>query len=580
MISRITIFLAIIFFGILPGYTQSFRLPRVLIITSGDGEGRGTVSDGVVLALENFHLMGLTTHLHDRSILYEPDKLKNFDILVLSSLKSYHDADRPNGLSFMSNTEIKNIRYFVEQGGIIITDLNTGRNTPEGQDRLAGNNNLYPLIPGIRVEEMNLQSASFKLPGNSPEKKIFGENEKAWLPVVRKGGETLLSWKWQDRKPPALSVMNYGLGKAFLLTDFRLLHPVGDGGWANPENLQKLYALILEKTGKTLPYGLRFSPWKNGHLTAYCQTFDDGGNLNQYQRIFKVIRRFKLPTVFFVTPAISPQIREKLKAQKLIDIQGHSFSHPDFRKLNYWQTAEQFYRNARFWHKKFTGFRFPFVSNSFYGMYWLNRLGFLYDSSIAVNHDDFIRGSTVPYNIPVFKNGFFLTLDLIEISQMYHSDWYFYRKSLDDKPYTPAMQHLDAERFANYLQHYFYDIIKPHHGVMVYLGHPMYSGYSDITIEAWEKFLKKLRKENVWITSLNNLAERWKIWQNLQIGVDRTPRQIRFRFEGGNLDGFSLFMKLKPKQIEYQGKYKLKKYENGYVLIFDMQAGKKLTLKF
>ncbi len=569
-----------IFLFVQPVFSQSSRLPRVLIVTSGDGDGRGTVSDGIVLAMETFHLQGLTTRLHDRSILYEPERLKNFDILILSSLKSYHDADRPNGLSFMSEAEIQNIRQFVRNGGILIADLNVGRNTLSGKDRLASAHDDYPLIPVREVKEFNLKGARLISQIYDHPKSIFGVNDEAWLPVLISPGKTLIYWKTNNQQLPALSVVNYGKGKAFFLSDFRILHPSDDGGWSTPGELKKIYRLILKTAGKELPFGLQFSPWKNGHTSAYCQTFDDGGNKQQYQRIFKLINRFKLPTVFFVTPNIDPEIQREIKAQKHIDIQGHSFTHPDFRKLDYWQTANEFYQNAAYWNKKFTGFRFPYVSNSFYGMYWLNRLGFLYDTSIAVNHDDFIRGSVVPYNIPVFKNDFFLTLDLIEISQMYRSDWYFYQKSLEDGPYTGEMQQKDARRFARYLHHYFFDIIQPRQGVMVYLGHPMYSGYSDITLQPLEEFLQQLSNENVWITSLNTLAKRWKTWQNLEIKIQRHDNVIRFRFSGGSLEGFSLFMDQKPKSVEYQGKFQLKKSENRYVLIFDMQEGKTLTLTF
>jgi len=173
-----------------------------------------------------------------------------------------------------------------------------------------------------------------------------------------------------------------------------------------------------------------------------------------------------------------------LKNEKLISLQGHSFNHPDFRKLDFGQTQNEFLLNRNYWHAKFIGFRFPFVSNSFWGMYMLNRLGFKYETSIAANHLDYIRGSVVPYNIPIFKDDFFTSLDLLEISQIYHSDWYFYQKALDEEiDYNTELQKKDAKRFKEYLFRYFDDVVKLNNGVMVYLGHPMYTDIGEVTLK-------------------------------------------------------------------------------------------------
>ena len=45
-----------------------FSLPKVLFITTGDGDGRGTVSDGVILAMQELNKNGAIVKLDNRKI--------------------------------------------------------------------------------------------------------------------------------------------------------------------------------------------------------------------------------------------------------------------------------------------------------------------------------------------------------------------------------------------------------------------------------------------------------------------------------------------------------------------------------
>ncbi len=57
-------------------HSLEYRLPKVLFITSGDGEGQGTVSDGVILALQEFNKSGAFVRLENRQILHYPSEMK------------------------------------------------------------------------------------------------------------------------------------------------------------------------------------------------------------------------------------------------------------------------------------------------------------------------------------------------------------------------------------------------------------------------------------------------------------------------------------------------------------------------
>ena len=238
--------------------------------------------------------------------------------------------------------------------------------------------------------------------------------------------------------------------------------------------------------------------------------------------------------------------------------------------------------NRLFWKKNFQGFRFPYVSNSFWGMYLLDKLGFVYETSIAANNFDFIRGSVVPYNIPIFNNEFYQTLDLLEISQMYRSDWYFYQKVLDDEPYTVEDQKKDAEKFRQYLFKYFTKVVEPNNGVMVFLGHPMYTGLNNITMQPLQEFISYIKNKNVWITSLNEAAERWNKLKNLDVEIEENDNKVVINIDIHNqeIKGLTFRLDETPKQVIYNGEYRLKNSDGIIFLILDLSNKNTLTLKY
>ncbi|HIE45285.1 MAG TPA: hypothetical protein EYP87_03740 [Flavobacteriaceae bacterium] len=581
---------------IIPFYANgqiSYHLPKALIITSGADLGRGTVSDGVVHALQAFNKLGVFVRLENRKVLLQTDVLTKYDILIIPTIAGYHDNPQNFSLTYMSDTELKNIARWVINGGTLVTDINIGRNTLKGKDRilkdgiLNANNWQLGKCFGVALKEMNTSDFYVKdTKMNIWQRYILKpKNKEMWrLTAIETAPNVKILAEWQNKNSnyPALTLNKYGKGNAFLLPTFNMLHPASDGGLSNEKQINQFYELVYQTSIGKRNYEIQLLPWKNAHTSVYCQTFDDGGSAEEYERIFTFIRKNKLPTVFFITPAVDKEIAQKLKNDTLISIQGHSYNHPDFRKLDYFQTQNEFLMNRQFWKKNFTGFRFPYVSNSFWGMYLLNKLGFVYETSIAANNMEFIRGSVVPYNIPIFNNEFYCSLDLLEISQMYRSDWYFYQKVLKKEPYTKTEQKQDAKKFETYLYKYFNEVVQTNNGVMVFLGHPMYSGISNITLQPLQDFVSFLKTQNVWVTSLNEAANRWNKLKNLKVEIEEKEQNVTINIDsnGELINGLTLIFNEKPKKIIYNKTHQLKEIEDKYYLVFDLDNKAKINIQF
>ena len=561
-----------------------YRIPKVLFITCGADQGRGTVSDGVVVALQAFNRLGIFVRLEDRSALLRPRLLEQYDILIVPSIKSYHDKPQMNSLTYMSSVELRNIAAWVKNGGTLIADVNTGRNTLEGKDRflkdgiLNVNNWELGRCFGVALQEKNTSPFVLKDTGAGIWKRnIMGKKDREiWRPVVVDYAPSVrILGYWYDDKPvyPAITFNSYGKGKALLLPTFYMLHPVGDGGLSTIKEIYDFYAFVIRNiAGDEIPE-VHISPWKDGHTSVFCLTFDDGGNMEEYNRVFDFINKNKIPTVFFMTSNVDKDIKNKLEKQELISIQGHSYKHPDFRKLDYYASERQLLMNRMFWNRNFEGFRFPYVSNSFWGMFLLDRLGFVYETSIAADNMDFIRGSVVPYNIPVFKDDFFTTLDLLEISPASRSDWHFYKKVQNPAGYSVEAQKKDAALFKDYLIKYFDKVSSPVNGVMVYLGHPMFCGHSQYTFSPLQEFYDYIKDKNVWIASLNEVARRWNKLKNTETVISGNKDHITIECDahGENIDKFTLVFNQKPGKIVYTGKYALKEAGGKYYLVFDLK---------
>ncbi len=574
----------------MPAWGQmTYRLPKALLLTTGADKGRGTVSDGAVMALYHLNRYGIPLRFESRDILWDTTRLKNYNLLFVPTAPGYHDHIPSVALHRMSEEEMNILVSWIHNGGTLVADLHTGRDTPQGEDRIALYGGLLPPAWPLGnclnrpVFEKNLKGFALISHSGDTIKPAFTED--FWHPVAEDlppDAKVTAFWKKNGEQYPAWFTIGCEKGKWIVLPSFKMLHPAEDGGWTPGKNLKYIYEDIIASFRENIAYPLGIWAWKNAYEAAYAQTFDDGGNLEQYQRIIRFIRHYNLPTTFFVTAGVGQTIYDLLLGEPLIDLQGHSYSHPDFRKLDYAQTRYEIAANAFRMKKKLAGFRFPYVSNSFYGMLILDENGVKYETSIAAPHKGFIRGSVIPYNIPVFKNDFYRTLDVLEISQIYRSDWYFYQAVLqENEPYSEQRQQADAERFFSYLTEYFDTYVKVHNGAMVFLGHPMYSGYSDITIKPLYRFLDRLSKENVWITTPEQMADWWNARMQTDIEVTELKNKVKLRFNKlPPKEGFTLILPEEPKRVKMQGSFRLVKKDGDYLLVIKKLKGDEMVLEF
>ena len=159
---------------------------------------------------------------------------------------------------------------------------------------------------------------------------------------------------------------------------------------------------------------------------------------------------------------------------------------------------------------------------------------------------------------------------------------FFYQKLLDEKEYTEEMQEQDAMRFETYLKRYFKEIVEPNNGVMVYLGHPMYSGYSDITMKPLNNLFNFFKDENVWVTTPNEVAYRWNKLRELKVEATEKGNQVHFKITLANdlLKGFTIKLDNKPKSVTCDSKYSLIEKDNQQLLILDVNNKAEVTINY
>ncbi len=583
MNKKIVLF-AIILATVLGLNAIEYTLPKVLFVTTGDGDGRGTVSDGVILALQEFNKSGAFMRLENRKILHDFPEMSQYQIMVLPTTFGYHDADRRYSLSFLSDAEMRNIINWVKNGGTLISDVYLGRNSLSGEDRISKSGELktdnWILAEcfGVNLQEKNMENFYITKSNidvwtsNITEK--FDEPE--WTPVVTEivsnKAKVLANWDNEEVAYPAITQNKFFKGNTILLGNFNIIHPARDGGFSNTKEIQNFYhyAYTLAVDGRKYPIDL--NPWKNGAQSTFCLTFDDGGSLLEYERVFDLINQNNIKTTFFVTGNIESGIKQRLLQENMIKIGGHSHTHPDFRTLSYPQTVTEFLVNKASFNIDFKGFRFPFTNNSFWGMMVMEELDYHYDTSIAINHLDFYRGSVFPYNIPIFKDGYYRSLDLLELSQNYHDDWYYFQDVLEDDDYNCDKQKRDSAKFDSYLKRLWERAILPNHGLMVFLGHPMYSGISEITLEPVKNMIQRAKESNAWITNLDEVANYWNKLKDLKILITEKENSVQINFNLDDvkiIENLSLRLQQKPKKIKFSKKYHFVENEAGLFIVLN-----------
>jgi hypothetical protein len=576
---------------------KSYMLPKVLILTTGVSEGNGILAQGVVIALQTFNKQGAYVKLDTRNILLDTAQLAQFNIMILPTSMDYHDADRKYSLTFLSDEEMINIKNWVKNGGLLIAGDNTGRNTLENVDRI---NLLRELTPdnwvlgacfGVSLKERNIQG--YRVEGsidNVLKGTFIAEKElEEWVlvpdSVYSKSLKSLAYWVDGKNKMPALLENQYGKGVAFLLPSFYLLHPANDGGYWSAEKIQHFYEYALKEFYSGRNHKVQLNPWPSAYDYAFCVTLNGAGNEQQYKRMLSFLDREKVSPTIFVNGGMETDM-EKYLTDKSIQLQSNGFKRASYNAPDYPSMVRDILLNQNHWKRSFKGFRFPFTRTSFWGMMSLNDAGYHFDSSIGVDNLDAYYGSVFPYNIPVSHDMYYKTLNLLEISPTLNDDYHFYKNLVDMAGENDNQQQLnDALLFEKYLNNYWEYGVKPYNGMMVFIGHPLYTGYSDTTMIPLENLVKKIKSENTWITTTEEISNYWTALGKFQLIVsEEKSDRIMIRMQGAEgtiLNGLTLKLNAKPVNIKVnKGNYQLVEKHQQVYLIVDALAGQEISLVF
>lgn len=578
-------------------------IPKVLFLTSSF-DGRGVLPPGAHLVLEEFSRHGAEVYFHDKSIIYSPESLKLFNIIIVPTSYGYHDVDRTLSLTYMDSISMENLLEWVKNGGFLIAGGNVGRNTLSGRDRFISGSILdrkeWPLgrAFGFDMVEVNLKGFSLIKRKdcrlfdwfNSPVVDTIKDDDWILLPVNQdRGVENLMIWTNGKKKYGGVTLNKFGKGYAMLFTSFLLLHPSFDGGWADIPEITRFYHnfflfyLGLDK------YSTGVDPWPSGKQAVLAITLDDGGKMGEYELTLKSLLSRVPGVTFFVTGVLDGEILKFIKKFKEVELGNHSYDHPFFRDLNLTQSIAEIKMTEKVIGKT-DGFRFPYVNYTPEGFYALWTHGFRYESSIRVDHLNTFQGAIFPYNLVFSFGKNLITSNLIELSPV-KSDWFFYQKIYADN--YPEKEQIESQKaYYSYLST-MWEIIRDARGVMVQMGHPMYQGHKKRFLEPLLKFIEDVKGEkSAWITTLGEVYRWWILRNSVRVEVEEKKDKINYRFDnpGREIKGFSVWFDVesdKEPSVKFKNckGYFFSRKHNGFLryhLVLNLPSGRsgvEITIK-
>jgi hypothetical protein len=571
-----------------------YRIPKVLIITTGK-DGTGVLPEGVLLAMESFIRRGAYTRVNTRDALLDREYLAGFDVLMLLTAAEYHDADRQYSLTYFEDLELEILRRWVESGGVLVGGDNIGRNLRNGADRISIFGRLepenWPLSAcfGVMMSERNMEG--FSLHGNI-DTNLRGEllptlGPGAWILVpdslIGDSITVLASWKNDSLEFPALVMNHYGRGTAFLLPSSYLLHPSNEGGVWNAIQIDAFCGKVLGAFYRNKPAPIGLLPWPEGMPAAFAVSLNSDGNIEDYQRTFGLLKKNTISPTLFVNGDLNGEIREYL--QKIPhQLQSNGWRKINMQKLSYSETVFQVEMNEQQWNRGFSGFRFPFTANSFRGMDFLQRKEYSYESSIGADHTTGFYGSLYPYHLPVYQDENYRVLGLLEISPVARDDYFYFRSIQEDKVADPTALQQNALLFNEYLLRFWKETALPTGGMMVYLGHPLFSGHSNATLHPLQSLIDTVKKDGGWVTTMEQIADRWRLLDQVSFFISQDKRDryiIRVELpQGPVLKNMALQLPFKPSDVQANsGSCTVKERKGKWILIFDASAGQEIYFR-
>lgn len=495
--------------------SEAERIPKVLFITSGNDQGIGELAPGVSLAQRFFCSKGMLMSIQTREILLDAEALANYDLIIASTARNYHDADRLYSLSFLSDIEMHILKNWVEEGGFLLAGDNFGRNYLGGGDRITDFSILteqnWPLaeVFGLRLKERNMKGYRIESGPEEPDTISNLYMEQASYDMWSLICDTLLDdqsdvwafWTNDSLSFPAIVQHRFGKGNAMLLASSLFLHPVNDGGFSGISQIEALYSKVSE----ALTPGhikIRLNPWPAAYSTAFSLGIMHDANSDYAQGLISFVEENDLPATIF-----SKEDLKQLHEYSLVEVSGTS-QDLRFRDLSYSETLTQILSVNRLNNKGQKGYRFPDHEQSYWGLHVLDQNGYQYESTIQSDWLADVRGALFPYHIPVSSRGYFEILDILELSPMLYDDKYFLGDFEADQ--NPVLLYKRSLLQSAYWQRYHSEIVLPYKGMMVLTVHPGITFLNDSTLFPLTNLIDTLRNnDKTWFTNLNELAQWW-----------------------------------------------------------------------
>jgi hypothetical protein len=189
----------------------------------------------------------------------------------------------------------------------------------------------------------------------------------------------------------------------------------------------------------------------------------------------------------------------------------------------------------------------------------------------------------VPYNLVISQDGYYRGTGILELAPTYHDDYYFLGR-IDQEPGPDSLSLAkDVLVFSKYLEDFWKYAVKPYNGLMVFLGHPRYTGYNDATLTALSGLLNEVKKDRTWIASMEEVAlfraglEAMKFYSETHAGGFRIHIEAP---EGLSVKDVCLKVTGTVKAASCRrGDVKVTKVSGGSELVFDAFNGQSISVK-
>lgn len=172
---------------------------------------------------------------------------------------------------------------------------------------------------------------------------------------------------------------------------------------------------------------------------------------------------------------------------------------------------------------------------------------------------------------------------MLEISPILNDDYYFFSKILTPH-YSENEMEKDIQRYRQYLDNCWKFAISPNHGVMVWQGHPAYSGYNDSTLIPLKTLIATIKKENVWISNLDSLQLYWRNLEQLKVEVREYTDHADISMllpKGIVINNLTLQSRKPVKSVEaLKGNCRLLKRDGKQYIIMDAFNGQQIIVKY